>query len=522
MLNSQSRLAWTLVFASWLLPNLVLTGPLLATNQTLGFRDATHYYLPLLQLVRTAWRESLPLWNPWEERGRPLLADPTSGVLYPGQLLAWLPISTVHFQELLVALHLTIGWVAMFHAARRLRTGLPAACLAATSYTWGGTVLFQACNLPYLIGASWLPLGLIGVLEAREGRWWASSWKLGVALILMILAGDPETAYLLGVTSLGTVVLAVVPGCRSRPGSASVAAARLLVRFASIGLLATGCTAIQWLPSLVWAQTSPRISLPVARSQSTVPGTTPALALDHSQERFAGRTPLRSTPVSQASHAHARYQFSVGPWRWLELLWPNFGGRPYPVHARWMAAIPAEGRYWTPTLYMGLLPFLYGLAGWRLRGGTLAVQWLSWLVVLGMIGSLGGFGLGWLIRELRPSIDVGEPATGGLYWCLTKLLPGFGWFRYPAKLWIWAAAGFSLLAARRLDDELHGRVFKGPGPGVWICGIAAGVGVVFWPLVQPLTTRWLSQCPADPLFGPLDVIRSQQEIGRSFAHSLCL
>ena len=42
--------------------------------------------------------------------------------------------------------------------------------LAGVSYAWGGSVIFQYCNLPYLIGAAWLPWGVASVLGVIHGR----------------------------------------------------------------------------------------------------------------------------------------------------------------------------------------------------------------------------------------------------------------------------------------------------------------------------------------------------------------
>ncbi|MCA9172357.1 MAG: hypothetical protein KDB23_32055, partial [Planctomycetales bacterium] len=83
-----------LACALWLLPFILVWGRLSLPTHALGFRDAAFYYPPLLRLVTESWHSGkVPLWTPYEEAGRPLLADPTSLSLYPGLFVFVLPIS---------------------------------------------------------------------------------------------------------------------------------------------------------------------------------------------------------------------------------------------------------------------------------------------------------------------------------------------------------------------------------------------------------------------------------------------
>ena len=106
-------------------------------------------------------------------------------------------------------------------------------------------------------------------------------------------------------------------------------------------------------------------------------------------------------------------------------------------------------------------------------------RWLSWSVVLAVVASFGWYGLGWLIDEIGFAAG-GDPAglglvgapLGGLYWLMTLLLPGYAYFRYPAKLLVVAALGLSLLSARGFD-----RVFTEPADRfrrglLWLGGLS--------------------------------------------------
>lgn len=144
------------------------------------------------------------------------------------------------------------------------------------------------------------------------------------------------------------------------------------------------------------------------------------------------------------------------PWRLAELVWPNVSGRQYPIHRRWLEVIPAEGRVWTPTLYMGLFPLVLALSRLRFRRGPIYERWLTWVAVLATVASFGYYGLGWLLAECRVDSGVGGP-FGGLYWLMNLLLPGYLRFRYPAKLLVLAALAVSVLAAKGWDRTFAGK-----------------------------------------------------------------
>jgi hypothetical protein len=471
------------VLTAWLLPVGVIFGPIVSSSASFAFRDAAHYYPPLWQTVREQWRHGLPLWNPDEERGRPLLADPTAAVLYPGQLIFALPLAFSTAFEWQIVGHVLLACLTSFVAARRLRLGHAAAVLASVSYALGGSIVFQYCNPPYLISAAWLPLGASSVLRIVQGGGGGAVVELSVVLALMVLGGDPQTAYLLGVASLGAATLA------SRTRAATFRAAfRLLVA----AILAVGLSAAVLVPAWQWGRTGERW------------GQRRAVQAGHAERESDERSDTRALE----DYSRARYRFSIGPWRWIELLWPNAGGRPFPDNQRWIRALPAEGSFWSPSLYMGIVPLWLGLSAFRLRGGAPAERWLSWCLLLGALGSLGRFGIGWLISDMAAA--VGRPAgtwsdeVGGCYWLLSWLLPGFDLFRYPAKLWTWSALALSLLASIRCDR--CSRAGCAPCEPRWLMGY---VGLTLSLLVfMACCGKWvddrLAACPPDSLFGPLD------------------
>ena len=144
---------------------LYQTVDLSGERHVVGFRDGAHFYGPLFQYVFAELRDGrLPLWNPYENLGQPLAANPTTMLLYPGTWLALsaaflgCPIPTAY--TLFVAGHFLLAMTTCYRLARTWHRSKQAATLAALCYVLAGNILFQWNNVPFLIGAAWFPEAL--------------------------------------------------------------------------------------------------------------------------------------------------------------------------------------------------------------------------------------------------------------------------------------------------------------------------------------------------------------------------
>ncbi len=143
---------------------LLLLGAALVGLGRLAFRDVSHFYTPLYQYVaeRTS-EEWLPLWNPLDQTGIPLLGETTTAVLYPIRYLLFsLPIASETALAWYVALHLILASLAANWAASTSGASRGAAAIAGVIYPLSGSVFFLYTNPPFLVGAAWLPLVLGG------------------------------------------------------------------------------------------------------------------------------------------------------------------------------------------------------------------------------------------------------------------------------------------------------------------------------------------------------------------------
>ncbi len=174
-------------------------GAVLFGDRQFAFRDAGQYYYPLYLRVQQEWDAGRwPLWAPEANAGTPLMGDPTAAVLYPGKLVYWwLPYAWA--ARAYAIAHVLLAFAGAYALLRAWRVSTTGALLGAMAYGFGAPVLSQTCNVIFLVGASWIPLGFLAIDRwVRLGRRWAIP-ALAVVLAMQVLGGDPEAAYLMGV-----------------------------------------------------------------------------------------------------------------------------------------------------------------------------------------------------------------------------------------------------------------------------------------------------------------------------------
>jgi len=448
-------------------------------GEVFGFRDASHFYQPLY--LYESGEDFATGWNPHENFGQPFAADPTVATFYPGKLLFQLPLAYNFIYNAYILLHFLLGGIGIFLAARRLRCSAPASGLAVFSYLFGGYVLAQQSNVIFLVGAAWLPWAFIGVdtIVRRSGPKLRAVLGLAGALAMMTLGGDVQTAYHVGI--LSGIYACVVGLRRGKEKELAVTLSWL----ALAGTLAVGLAAVQVIPSVILARQSDRCD---------------------------------------EAHDQTTYNFSVAPERLAEFLWPNLYGCSYPNNSRWIEGGSAENynhakRLWTPTLYAGLLPFLLALAAMRLRRGNTAERALSWTALFAFFASLGWWGAGAILQNF--GYDGLEGPTGGLYWLMNHVLPGYSQFRYPAKWGGILALALALLAARGMHRLNHNerrisRRLNGLTGGLLLLSL---LGIVTAVVGEQFFWERLQGTPSNQLFGPLLVEKAWWKLLSGFTQT---
>lgn len=503
-----------LVLLCWTLVVIGLFWPFVSGQKLVGYRDAIQFYWPMFQWADEVWSSGeMPLWNPYDGLGRSHLGEGISSVFYPGKLLFWARwLSFESRWGWYLALHVWLAGCGAVWCARQLGIDRCGQAIAMFSYGLAGPVLFATTNVVFLVGAAWLPWGLGAVWRwrSRERRWDAVCLT-GAFAGLMILGGDPQMAYNLLLIAAGSWTVWAFSLAQQRCW------ARQLVEVASscggLAIVTAALAAVQILPCLEASAGSERTAFIQPRTLVEW------VAASGQRGEFLAMDVIWGEPDS-ASHQADLYEFSQPPWTVGEWVWPGSSGRPFPVWTHWASSLPGSGRMWQPSLYQGVL--VIGLAA-----SVLLRRGVRWLVLLGLLGWLAGcgwYGPVWFGNEVGLATGWWQPwegvnrAVGGVYWILVNLIPGYIWFRYPAKLMMVVSLVLALLAGWAWS---HGsrRLLE-----IGLLGIAAASAILLvgtWLIPWSLLRLNLS---GDEWFGPWDAerYRLQLQIGAGQAAVFCL
>jgi hypothetical protein len=584
-MNRQSPLTFLLILGCLAALTFICFGDALFRGGQFGYRDAGHFYYPLYQRVQMEWdAHRWPLWEPEENSGMPLLGNPTAAVFYPGKVLyAVLPYPWA--ARIYIIGHAILAFVAMLVAMRCWGVSWTGSAISALTYAFGAPILFQYCNIIYLVGAAWLPLGFVAVRLWLESR---SAWALlGLALVLAMqtLGGDPQASYLLGLC--GGAYAAGLAWGRSRGEEVSnngrrLASPRRWWRIPALAAAVSAWVAITlgfaaWLPKirpagypppalpwmahvpfavlLVWGLVALGFLWRWRRRSWRSPLGTMLLGLAGSAALAGALAAAQLLPVFEFTQQTVRaagdgphdiYPFSIEPFRLVEMIWPSVLGTSFGRNAYWIDTMRLPGvrpKIWVPSLYVGSISPILALSVLTFRRGPALRVWLSWIVVFGLVGSLGQYTSPiWAARLLAETAgidvpDIGKLDTndvtpirldrylrdgdGGVYWWMTTLLPGFKQFRFPAKLFTFTALGIAALAGMGWDDLLVRRK-RGT---IVLAGLllAATAGLLAAVLLgrEPILARFGADT-AGSVFGPLDARAGYAELVRSLVHGLAM
>ena len=251
-LNKDSGAIAALVIL-WLLFFWRLFTPIAAdqASVTTGDFSGQFFAFGAYQYARLSQGE-IPLWNPYNNGGLPFVADTQAAVFYPPR---WITVAlsalgdgwTYNSLQLEMTAHVLLYTLLMYAFVRRLTLGSDLSHLAALSAAviigYGGyTAGYPPLQLAVLEAAAWLPLSLLGVLEATRGRALAPRYiaLAGFALGLSWLAGHPQTSW------FASYLVAAYLAYRCYAGRVGWLA--FAATLALLGLLTIGTTAVTLFP----------------------------------------------------------------------------------------------------------------------------------------------------------------------------------------------------------------------------------------------------------------------------------
>jgi Bacterial membrane protein YfhO len=445
---------WSIILVLGCLTALLLACyiPVLFQGQQFGFRDAAHYYYPLYERVQQEWNAGrIPLWEIEENAGMPLMGNPTAAVLYPLKIIYGL-LPYEWGARLYVVVHTIVAFATMLVLMRSWGTSWTGSGISALAYAFGAPVLFQCCNVIFLVGAAWLPLGIHAVDRwVRCGRR-SALIELAVVLALQVLGGEPQSAYLTGLAGVGYAAGVAWDRAASRrradrlqrglesrtvPGWLWAVLAAWLWIIWCAGVLVLGSWVPQFrehaLPAkpLPWMSYVPmtvgtvwgiggitflvywlviyrrrqgwRLPLGLAWT-GLAAGAALAAALSAAQLLPMTEFTQRTVRAAEAG-THDIYPFSLEPIRLAGLIWPDVLGNAFDGNTAWseqLVRMPgAMPRLWVPSLYLGGLTLVLALGTLALRRSAPWRIWISVIAIISAVASLGQYTSPiWITRAL--------------------------------------------------------------------------------------------------------------------------
>lgn len=301
-------------------------------------------------LVLRSWsRGELPLWNPSELGGIPLLANSQSGALYPPHvLLGLMRVPTPLALNLLAWLHLALAGLGAAWLARRLGANEAGALVAGGVFALSPWMLAWAPLGTVVATAAWIPW--VAAAALPTGRHW---WKVHPALppctACLLLAGHLQIA---AYGLIGAVTVAAFWSVARRTGWAALLASGLGVALGAAG---------------AWPQVGPSLALAKQGHRQSV-------VSDEGLQAYLGS--------------------AVQPWRVATVAFPNVLGLPGQPAAPGTDLAQLPG-YW-PTYTqrgdafaesaLGFGPFALALLAWSRRrqaSNALALGAVGLLLALG-------------------------------------------------------------------------------------------------------------------------------------------
>ena len=393
--------------------------------------DVSSFFLGLMGVLSEALKAGrLPVWNDLWGYGFPGIGESQMGVFYPPHLALYRMLATERAYVASLVLHTLWGGAGAWWAARRFGVSPVGAGLAAFAFSASG---FFVIHMPHPWGyttGSWMPWawGLSWLILASEG--WSHLagrlFLLSLVLVLQILPGHFQIAFL---TQSGIALMAIwflldpsagrERNSQETPGVSWAGRLRRLLPLAVCLAMVFPLAALQ-----LW---------PTAR----------LAGLASAQRDFEYLSGFAVTPLHLVTFVAPGLFHRSALWR--PLVWDPFHTSPEEL-----------------LVFVGLAPLFLAILEVRYEfRRDPVVRMLAMLAAVSLVLSLGPY-----VPGFRLLIE----------------LPGFSFFRAPARWTLATSLALAVLAGKGLD---RCRMWDRPGRSlVWLAGLAAGWIIIAVVLIE--------------------------------------
>jgi hypothetical protein len=169
-------------------------------------RDLSAFFIPPRYLwVTLAKSCEIPLWNPYNSSGIPLLATLQPGICYPPHVFyLFLPFNLVW--NWMIILHFVFSGATIYMLLRYLKASKSASFVGGLIFMFSGYLFSIHSLLTHLLSVPWVPLVLMFFLRYLESKQVKYIVLTGIFLTMEFLAGAPEIV-IMNFLILGVIVL---------------------------------------------------------------------------------------------------------------------------------------------------------------------------------------------------------------------------------------------------------------------------------------------------------------------------
>lgn len=172
--------------------------PVIGFENTLKW-DIIDQYFPWRMFIVECLRSGVfPLWNPYEQLGTPIFADPQSGYWYaPVWLSALFGEYTLRSVHLEFFMHVSIGGLGMFRLLRLSEVKSEYAFFLSLAYVFSGFFIGNAQHLTYVVSGCWMPFVLWSFWRLLTDRGYRSVLRFSLFTWLLVTGGYPAFSIIL-------------------------------------------------------------------------------------------------------------------------------------------------------------------------------------------------------------------------------------------------------------------------------------------------------------------------------------